>query len=337
MMDVTTGEIISLVTYPEYNAQIMTDGKDVETIKHYFSDSSNKLLDRATTGLYTPGSIVKPFMAVAALNEGIVSASKVFHTTGALTIPNPYNPDLPTIFRDWKNHGSIDMRQAIAVSSDVYFYIVGGGFQDQRGMGIANIDKYAQMFGFGRDVGSSFFGSKKGVVPTPEWKAEHFDGEPWRVGNTYHTVIGQYGFQVTPLQMVRAVAAIANYGKLLKPTIIKDDTSMLAEAEKIDIPKAYFDVVHDGMRMGATQGTAVALNVPYVKIAAKTGTAELGVSKEQVNSWVTGFFPYENPKYSFVILMERGARSNLVGASYTARQFFDWMSIYTPEYFDSQE
>jgi penicillin-binding protein 2 len=334
IMDVTNGEILAEVTYPEYDAQVLADGTDKEKIQAYFTDKTNPLLDRATSGLYTPGSIVKPIMAIGALNEGIISPDTVLHTNGSLVIPNPYTPSLPTIFRDWKNHGSIDMRHAIGQSSDVYFYIIGGGFEGRKGMGILNIDKYSKMFGFGEEVGSPFFGTKKGLVPTPDWKLETF-GEEWRVGNTYHTVIGQYGYQVTPLQVVRATAAIANYGSLLRPTIIAGDTSMQAEVRHIDIPKAHFNVAHDGMRLSAMQGTAAALNVDYVKIAAKTGTAELGVAKDRVNSWVTGFFPYENPRYAFVILMENGSVKNLIGAPYVSRQFFDWMHIYTPEYLKS--
>ncbi|MBA3551235.1 hypothetical protein H0W32_03450, partial [Patescibacteria group bacterium] len=149
-------------------------------------------------------------------------------------------------------------------------------------------------------------------------------------------VIGQYGFQVTPMQVVRAIGALANNGVLLEPTVIADDKEALKHIKKIDLPQEYFDVVHEGMRLGATEGTAASLNVPYVEFAAKTGTAELGVSKEYVNSWVTGFFPYKNPQYAFVILMEKGHTSNLIGASYVGRQLFDWMSIHTPEYFESK-
>lgn len=336
MMDVQTGEIIAIVTYPEYDAQVLTDGTDVAQIRGFFSDKNNPLLDRATSGLYTPGSIVKPVMALAALNEHVITPDTVLYTTGSISVPNPYNPDQPTIFRDWKDQGAIDMRKAIEQSSDVYFYEVGGGFGSQKGLGIANIDKYAKMFGYGNDVGSPFFGNKKGVVPTPEWKASVFNGEPWRIGDTYHTVIGQYGFQVTPLQVVRAIGAIANYGILLHPTIIAHDTSMIANADHINLPPSYFNVIHDGMRQSAERGTAAALNVPYVEIAGKTGTAELGVSKELVNSWVTGFFPYKNPKYAFVVIMERGSRHNLIGAPYVARQLFDWMSENTSEYFKDE-
>jgi penicillin-binding protein 2 len=336
MMDVRTGEIVAEVSYPEYDAQTLTDGADREKIQAYFNDTSNPLLDRATSGLYTPGSIVKPVMALGALNSGVITPDKILYTTGSISIANPYSPGEVSVFRDWKNQGPLDMRHAIQQSSDVYFYEVGGGYQDQKGMGISNIDKYATMFGYGSDVGSPFFGMKKGTVPTPAWKAENFNGEPWRLGDTYHTVIGQYGFQVTPLQVVRAIGAVANYGTLLHPTILAHDTSMVADAEHINLPKAYFDVVHDGMRLSAIQGTGVALNVDYVKMAAKTGTAELGANKEFVNSWVTGFFPFDNPRYSFVMLMEHGPVHNLIGAPYVARQVFDWMNINTPEYFKSE-
>lgn len=332
VMDVKTGEIIAEVTYPEYDSQIMTDGQDSETINSYFNNKNNPLLDRSTSGLYTPGSIIKPFVALGALNEGVISANKVIYTTGSITIPSPYDSKIVYVYRDWKNHGAVDMRRALEQSSDVYFYQVSGGYKDQPGIGIDGIEKYTRMFGFGSDVGSDFFGTKTGTIPNREWKKANFNGDIWRVGDTYHTSIGQYGFQVTPIQMARAYSAIANYGNLIEPSILYQENASPNTEKKIELQKSYFDVIHDGMRRAAQQGTAVALNVPYVDIAAKTGTAELGITKDYVNSWVTGFFPYETPRYAFVVLMEKGSRNNLVGASYVARQFFDWMSINTPEY-----
>ena len=97
--------------------------------------------------------------------------------------------------------------------------------------------------------------------------------------------------------------------------------------------KEYFDVVHEGMRQSVEVGTSILVNVPYVKVAAKTGTAQLGVNKNKVNSWIIGFFPYENPKYAFTVMMEAGPSSNSVGASSIMHGLLDWMSINTPEYF----
>jgi penicillin-binding protein 2 len=235
------------------------------------------------------------------------------------------------VFKDWKNLGSVDMRHAIAMSSDAYFYTIGGGYKDQNGLGIANVDKYLKMFGLGSPMPQSFAQGKVGTIPTPEWKKLTFN-EDWYLGNTYHTAIGQYGFQVTLIQMVRAMAAVANNGTLLVPGIIKEQ-SPIVDHVIATISQKSFDVIHEGMRLGATEGTGKALNVPYVHIATKTGTAELGVSKDKVNSWVTGFWPYENPKYAFVVMLEKGSVHNLIGAAAAMRQQIDWMNVNTPEYF----
>ncbi|MCE9585192.1 hypothetical protein K8Q94_01025 [Candidatus Nomurabacteria bacterium] len=333
IMDVTNGEIITSTSFPEYNSEILSEGKDKEKIKNYFTDKRNLFMDKNISGLYVPGSIVKPFFALGALNEKIIDPLTQILSTGSISIPNPYFPDQKTVFKDWKAHGWVDMRQAIAVSSDVYFYEIGGGFQGQKGLGIANIEKYSELFGIGKKTGIDLPDEVGGTIPSPEWKLKKFKNDPWRIGDTYHTAIGQYGFQVTPLQMVRADAVIANRGTLLTPHILMNDTEKEKQITKIDLNQNYFDVVQEGMRRGVTSGTSVALNVPYVKVASKTGTAQLGIAKDKVNSWVMGFFPYDKPKYAFVVLMEAGPSTNGVGGAYIMRQLLDWMSVNTPEYF----
>jgi penicillin-binding protein 2 len=272
-------------------------------------------------------------LAIGALTEGIIDQHKKILSTGSISIPNPYFPDQKTIFKDWKAHGWTNMAEAIAVSSDVYFYAIGGGFEEQRGLGIVNIEKYAELFGVGEKSGIDLPNEKGGVIPNPQWKLKNFNGDPWRVGDTYNTAIGQYGFQVTPMEMARATSAIANYGKLVTPHFLLGDTEKENQTSIINLRKEYFDVAHDGMRQAVTYGTAAALNVPYVDVAAKTGTAELGVKKDRVNSWVIGFFPYENPKYAFTIVMESGPAANSASASTVMRVLLDWMSVNTPEYF----
>lgn len=333
IMDINTGELIALTSYPEYGSQVMSDKDDSAKIKSMLNDKRLLFLDRAVDGLYTPGSIVKPFVAIGALNEGVVDASTVFVTTGSISIPNPYDPTKSTVFKDWKNNGAMDMRHALEMSSDAYFYIIGGGYKDQKGLGILKIDEYLSKFGFGEKIGESFVSGKVGTIPTPAWKKATFD-EDWYLGNTYHTAIGQYGFQVTPIQTVRAVSAMANYGTLLVPTVKKGDTPKV-ERVITDIDKKWFDVVHEGMRLSATTGTSKALNVPYVKIGAKSGTAELGTAKDKVNSWITGFWPDENPRYAFAVMMENGSVHNLIGAAAAFRLTIDWMNVNTPEYWRS--
>ena len=270
---------------------------------------------------------------MGALAEDVIDPDKKILSTGSISIPNPYFPKEKSIFKDWKMHGWTDMAQALAVSSDVYFYSIGGGYGDQRGLGIVNIEKYAKLFGVGEKTLVDLPNEKAGIIPSPEWKMENFQGDPWRLGDTYHTAIGQYGFQVTPIEMVRAVAAIANYGKLVTPHFLLDDLEKENSFSILNLKREYFDVVHDGMRQAVSYGTAVALNVPYAEVAAKTGTAQLGLHKNKVNSWVIGFFPYENPKYAFTIMMEAGPTGSGASASFIMRELLDWMSIYTPEYF----
>ncbi len=332
IMDVKTGELITLVSYPEYSPQVLVEGKDRETISAYQNDSRTPFLNRATQGLYAPGSIVKPFIATAALSERTISPDTAIVSTGSISIPNPYDPSKPTVFKDWKAHGAVNMRQALAVSSDVYFYVVGGGYRNQAGLGIERIDKYLQKFGFGSPTGIDVEKEASGVIPTSEWKAEHFDGEKWNVGNTYHTAIGQYGFQVTPIQTVRAIAAIANGGKLVTPRLYRNETRAGNAGSSIGISDSLLKIVREGMRMAVTEGTGKGLSIPGFPIAAKTGTAELGVSKDKVNSWVIGFFPYDTPRYAFAVVMERGDVHNTIGGVFIMRQLFDWMLVNAPEY-----
>jgi len=332
IIDVDTGELIALVSYPEYDSAILSRGDDRTSIQQYLTNPRNPFLNRAVSGLYAPGSTVKPYVALGALTEGIISPEKQILSTGSISIPNPFVPGAQSVFKDWKAHGWVDMRHALSVSSDVYFYAIGGGYKDQKGLGIANIDKYMQLFGFGSITGAEGFDEPTGLIPTPEWKVATFDGDIWRLGDTYHTAIGQYGFQVTVLQEARAMAALGNGGILRTPTLRKGGSPA---GVPIDIDAAALAVVREGMRLGVREGTISGLNVPYVAIAAKSGTAEIGTAKKSyVNSWITGYFPYEKPRYAFAAVMERGPVANTTGALYVMRQAFDWMSTYAPEYFE---
>lgn len=337
IMNVQTGELVAMVSYPDYDSQVMTDGSDSAQIKEYLSDPDLPFLNRMTNGLYTPGSIVKPYLALAAQKENVISPDTLISTTGSISVPNPYDPAAPpTIFKDWQDQGEVDMRKAIAMSSDVYFYEVGGGYGDIQGLGISKMDQYFNMVGLGSWVGQGIFAGPAGTVPSPSWKATAFPNDPtWRIGDTYHTAIGQYGFQVTPLQMLRAMGAIASDGKLFDPTIIKVSSSTpTATYTTLPFTPAEYQVVHDGMRDGVTEGgTSQGLDVPYVAVAGKTGTAQVGANNAYDNSWSTGFFPYDNPKYAWVVLMEHGPIANDLGGVFVMRTLFDWMSVHTPQYF----
>lgn len=333
VMDVRTGELLALTSFPEYDNNAFVRG-DNDAVRAVSSDPRTPLLNRAVAGLYTPGSIVKPMFAIAALEEGIIDPRKEIVSTGALTVPNPYDPERPTVFRDWAVHGAVDMRRALAVSSDVYFYVIGGGFAGQQGLGIYKIDEYARLFGLSSTTGIDLKGDTEGIIPTPEWKKRVFgEDDPWRVGNTYHTAIGQYGFQITPLHAVRFTAAIANGGKLLKPQLIASSTPEFFE---LGLEEAHLQIAREGMHMAVhsslPRATVRSLNIPGIDIAGKTGTAELGARNEFMNSWSVGYWPADNPKYAFAVVLERAPAGTLSGASPGLVPFFHWLIAERPEY-----
>lgn len=333
IMNVETGEILALTSYPQYDQNTMTRGVDHKTYQSLIGHVGKPFLNRVVGGLYTPGSIVKPIVALGALNEGIISPQKQILSTGSISVPNPYDSSKPSIFRDWKAHGWTDMSEAIAVSSDVYFYSIGGGYGDQKGLGITLLDKYFNQFGLEEKTGIPLLGELSGIIPTPAWKAEKFNGDIWRLGDTYITSIGQYGTQITPINAVRFTAALANKGKLLKPSlVVGGETDSVTSTLHFDGEE--WRVVHEGMRESVTIGTSEAVNVSYVKVAGKTGTAEIGSGKSYVHSWSIGFFPYEKPKYAWVVIMEKGPATNTVGATTVIRKVLDWISINSPQYFE---
>lgn len=334
LMNIKNGEILALTSYPEYNSNILSAGSDKEKIGGYFKDKRKVFLNRAVSGLYSPGSIVKPFIGYAALKEEVISPFKTILANGSISIPNPYYPGKESVFKDHGSFGYVDMRKAISVSSDIYFYEVGGGFESQKGLGISNIDKYTKMFGIGEKTGVDLLGEKNGVVPTPEWKIKTFKGDPWRVGDTYNTSIGQYGFQVTPIQMVKAVGGLANMGIFYTPHILKDDKSFEEKFIQTEIDSSKMKIIFEGMRMAVTEGTCMALNLQNIEVAAKSGTAQVGLGNTNTNSWIIGFFPYDNPKYAFALVMERGPKAASGNATRVMSEVIDYMKIYTSEYFD---
>jgi penicillin-binding protein 2 len=330
IMDVHTGEILALTSFPSFDPEVMADGDDTALIDEYNKDDRLPFLNKVIGGAYTPGSIVKPFVAYAALEHSIISPDKTIVSNGYITVPNPYNPSNPARFNDWRVQGPMTMREAIAFSSNVYFYIIGGGYGDQEGLGITKMAENYRRFGMGQLTGINLAQEQAGIVPDPAWKNEVFNDD-WRLGDTYFTAIGQFGFLTTPIQMLRAYAALANGGYLLKPHVEEGK-----ESEKVDIhiDPDLMQIIHEGMRKTVNYdgGTARSLERKDVAIAAKSGTAEVGVGNAYVNSWAAGFWPYEEPQYAFILMMDKAPRSNALGATRIMGDVVEWMSVHRPEY-----
>ncbi len=341
IMNVHTGEILALTSFPSFDPEVMADGDDVALINEYNNDDRLPFLNKVVGGAYTPGSIVKPFVAYAALEEGVITADTVISSNGSITIPNPYNPSQPAYFNDWRSQGSMTVREAIAFSSNVYFYIIGGGLPEiavpqaglsrpLTGLGITKMAANYRRFGMGELTGINIAQEQVGVVPDPAWKQEVFDDD-WRLGDTYFTSIGQFGFLTTPIQMLRAYGALANGGTLVNPHVIAGE---VGEKTELNLNQDILEIVHEGMRktVNFPGGTARSLERSDVAIAAKSGTAEVGVGNAFVNSWAAGFWPYEEPEYAFILMMDKAPRSNALGATRIMGDVVEWMSIHRPEY-----
>ncbi|QQG42368.1 MAG: hypothetical protein HYW15_02550 [Candidatus Giovannonibacteria bacterium] len=329
IMDARSGEILALVSAPEFDPNLLAGRNKPEEVNRILGDAGKPFLNRAVSGLYAPGSIVKPALAAGALFENIITPEEKILSTGSISLPNPYDPSRPNIFLDWKAHGWVDMRQALAQSSDVYFYEIGGGYQGRKGLGPWNIKKYLSMFGMDSKSGIDLPGEASGHLPDP---LEKQGGRDWTVGDTYHISIGQGNISITPIEAAVYASAIAGEGAIVYPhlvTAVLDQNKKPVQVfsypqkEKLALPPEIFRVIQDGMRASALRGTAAGLGGIPLEIAAKTGTAELG-QKDRVNSWSIGFLPAGAPRLAFAILLESGPRQNTIGATYVASEVFRW-------------
>lgn len=336
-MNVDDGGVRVLTNYPEYDSTVLAHAEDQETIAEFLTSERGYFLNRATSGLYSPGSTIKPFVALAALAEGVIDQTTTIMSIGRIEVPNPYDPDNPSIFRDWRRegHGMANVEFAIADSVNTFFYAISGGYGDQEGIGIDAIASFLDRFAIAQPTGFEMGGEAQGVIPTPAWKRKVFD-DAWRLGDTYITSIGQFGFQVTPLQMVRGVGVIANDGYLVTPRILEE--TPVEKKPVLDLDFDDMELVRSGMRQTVTRGTAQQLKTLGTQFAVKTGTAQVSVREGTVNSWVVGMYPYENPEVAFAIVLERGPNEGARSAASVVRQAFsDQDSLYQDIEDDSGE
>ena len=325
VLNVKSGEIIALVSLPSFDFNSQTYG---EIIK----DKNKPLFNRAISGFYPAGSTIKPFVASAALAENIIDPnSKIDDTLGYIKIENQYDPDLVYTYRDWKAHGFVDMRRAIAVSANVYFYVIGGGYKNIKGLGIDRIKKYLNIFGFGSNLGIDLPGESSGLIPDPSWK-KSVKNEGWFTGDTYNVSIGQGDTIITPLQLASAIGAIANGGTLWRPKLvlkITDNSNNIIREFKPEpiktniVDESKLKVVREGLRGAVTEGSAYLLNDLPIKVAGKTGTAQVTNTFRKTNAWFTGFAPYDNPEIALAIIVE-GAGEGSTAAVPVAKEVFYW-------------
>ncbi|OGZ64584.1 MAG: penicillin-binding protein 2 [Candidatus Staskawiczbacteria bacterium RIFCSPLOWO2_01_FULL_40_39] len=335
-LDPRTGAVLALVSYPAYDDNIFAKGISQQDFDKLQNDPSQPFFNRAIAAQYPTGSTIKPFLASAALQEHLISPDKIINDPGYIVVHSQYDPSVTYKFAGVVPHGLVDMREAIAVSSNIYFYTVGGGYGDQKGLGPSRIKQYLGLFGWDQKTGIDIPGEYKGFVPSPEWKKQ-VKKEDWWDGDTYNLSIGQSDLQVTPLQVAVAYSAIANGGTLYKPQIVQKITDSSGGSSRIIqefkpemvsqnfINPEYLQIVREGMRDGVRKpyGSSFMLNNLPVAVAGKTGTAEIGRAGVY-NTWSSNFAPYENPEIVFVATIEgvEGLRSATLPVAHEVLQYY---------------
>ncbi len=314
VMDVKTGGMLALVSLPDYDNNLFSTKISESNYIKLFEDEAKPLYDRSIKGMYPPGSIIKIVMAAAGLAEKVINVNTSFDTPAEIKIGD-------YAFPDWKDHGVTNVERAIAESNNVFFYALGGGYDKIKGLGIDKINKYWRLFGLGEKTGIDIPGEEGGFLPDSEWK-KRVRKEPWYIGDTYHVSIGQGDLLVTPLQMLRATAAIANGGKLLKPQMVKkivDSTGVVVKEFGPSIERQNFvasdiiETVQRGMRLTVTDGSARNLADLPVSVAGKTGTAQF-FANQKTHAWFEAYAPYENPEVAIVVLVEGGGGGHEMAA-----------------------
>ena len=326
-LDPRTGGILALVSFPSYDNNLFSGGIDQKNYQELINDDARPLFNRAINGEYPPGSTIKPVLAAAALSEGIVNEHTQIESRGGISVGKFF-------FGDWKTHGFTDIRRAIAVSSDVYFYSIGGGYGGILGLGMRRMKAYEELFGYGRETGIDIPGEANGFLPDPDWKQQRLN-ERWYIGDDYNASIGQGFVTATLPQVLNSIATIANGGTLREPRLVSHTRDASGNISPVTAPiirsdfidDAILRIVREGMRETVTEGTAQSLNDLSVAVAGKTGTAQFGTGKD-THGWFVSFAPYDNPSIAMIVLVE-GQGEEGYNAVPVTKEVLQW-------YFDQQ-
>jgi penicillin-binding protein 2 len=320
-LDPRDGSVRALVSLPAYDNNAFARGIEASLYQRLLDDPNHPLFPRAVAGEFPSGSTFKPFVAYAALKEGLIGEHSTFLSTGGIPVG-------PWFFPDWKTggHGYTDVRKALAESVNTFFYMIGGGYNDFTGLGVEKMTAYAREFGFGEKTGIDLSGEADGFLPSKEWK-EETKGERWYVGDTYHLAIGQGDLLVTPIQMAAATSILANRGTVVRPHLIEAINGEPAplETKTGDFSAEALSIVRQGMRQAVTQGSARGLLGLPEAVAGKTGTAQTPGDRP-THAWFTGFGPYQDPNLVLVVLIEEGGEGSAVAVPLANEIFYWWFT-----------
>jgi penicillin-binding protein 2 len=363
VMNPKTGAVLAMVSWPTYDNNRFARFIDLDYYEQLAGDPEAEvpkdpyypLLNHAVNVLYPPGSVFKVVTAVGALEENVIDPERFIDDPGKITIRDQYFPADLGRARDfvcWKKdgHGPVNFITGIAQSCNVYFYKIGGGYEEDglKGLDIEGLGKWMDIFGFGRTTNIELPGELAGYIPSRDRKRITW-GESWSTGDTYNAVIGQGYVSVTPLQMLNAYNAVINGGWLYKPTIIdkildgegnviSETVPTLLNPERLPISQTTFDYVRAGLRKAVVDGTLSGdlniygqigtpiLDVPEdLHVAGKTGTAEYCDNFAwprgwcipalfPTHAWTALYAPYEDPEVSVIVFVYHGGEGSRMAA-----------------------
>jgi penicillin-binding protein 2 len=335
-LDPETGEVLAIASYPAFSPETFAERRS-KAVDRLLEDPRRPLLNRAIAGLYPPGSTFKVVTAAAAMRRGFITPTTILDSPGEITL-------YKQLFRGFESRswGQVDVRRALEVSSDTFFYQLGDRFY--RDGNRSDLQAEARRFGLGRPTGIDVpGGDEAGIVPDPAWKRRAFKGSPdpldrsWKPGDSINLSTGQGNLLVTPLQMATVYAAIANGGRLVTPTIGRRVLSPsgralrnLAEASaarEVGLAPETLDALRDGLLAAANDhdgtSTAVFGGLPdSARVAGKTGTAENETGVD--HSWYVGYAPAEAPRIVVAVVVEQGGQ----GANAAAPAVCQTMAAY---------
>ena len=328
-IDPRNGGVIAFASRPGYDPNLFVTGISVADYSKYRDDVDQPLFNRALQGQYAPGSTIKPMVGLAGLEDGVTNWQRKIWDPGYYRLEGVERP-----FRDWKRggHGWVDMKTAMAVSCDTYFYDM--TFK----LGIDKLHAFLSQFGLGERTGIDLPGESRGILPSREWKRAS-KGQPWYHGDTINTSIGQGYMLTTPLQLAAATAQIARHGKAVIPRVAQLESPVVPHQITLKDSRNW-QKMHDAMAAVVTsaQGTARRIGSAPYSIAAKTGTSQvfsLGVDQiydadeieERLrdHAMFVGFAPLEEPAIAIAVLVENGGGGGSTAAP-IARQVMDaWL------------
>ncbi len=324
-----TGEVLALVSIPGFDSNMFARGIKNDEYSSLINDQNIPLLNRTINGQYPPGSTIKPVMAVAGLSEGVINTATKILDDGVIRVGN-------FTFYGYERGGLglMDIYSAIARSSDIYFYTVGGGNAKTniKGLGPDKIADWFRKFHLGSLLGIDLPGEKSGLVPDPAWK-DRVKNEKWYLGDTYHESIGQGDVLTTPLQVNSWTATVGNGGKVMQPYILNQvvgrDGKVLASgqpkvlAENIFDPK-YIQIVQEGMKQTVQIGSGRGVLNVGVDVSGKTGTAQFDAKDlTKTHSWFTSYAPSSHPVIALTVLAEAAGEGHSVAVP-ISKDIYTW-------------